>query len=216
MAKFVAIAAVCLAAILAVAAGQGETEQEMLKDMQCVREVQESPLDACRQVLHRQLTGSRTGYGPGPFQWGTGLRMQCCQQLQDVSRECRCAAILRMVRGYEQSMPPLEGGGGGFYGEGAQCGQQQGGSYSSGCGEMGWRRRQEGRGYYGGAGQQGGQGCGCGCGQKTREEYGRSGQQPATRVRLGKVRQYAAQLPTMCRIEPQECSVFSGAERESY
>ncbi|KAK3138370.1 hypothetical protein QOZ80_5AG0367880 [Eleusine coracana subsp. coracana] len=206
MTKFVAIAAVCLAAILAVAVGQqGETEQQQnLRDMRCVREVKENPLDACRQVLHRQLTGSRTGNGS--FQWDTGLRLQCCQQLQDVSRECRCAAIRSMVRGYELTMPPLEGGSGGgesrgqeHCGEGAQCGKQQGGS--SGCGKMGWWRRQQGN------GQQGGQGCGCGCGQG-------KGQQPATRVKLHKVRQYSARLPTMCSIEPQECNVFAGTGRE--
>jgi hypothetical protein len=203
MAKFVAIATVCLAAILAVAVGQaGEAEeQRTLRDMQCLREVQENPLDACRQVLQRQLTG-RTGTGYGSFQWITGLRTQCCQQLLDVSRECRCAAIRRMVRGYEQTMPPLEGGGSG---EGRLC-SQQGSGYSAGCGgEMGWQRRQEG-------GGQGGQGCGCGCGQLIR------GQQPATTgVRLGKARLlYAAQLPMMCSIEPQECNVFSGAGTDSY
>jgi hypothetical protein len=95
---------------LAVAVGQADEaeEQRTLRDMRCLREVQENPLDACRQVLQRQLTG-RTGTGYGSFQWITGLRTQCCQQLLDVSRECRCAAIRRMVRGYEQTMPPLEG-----------------------------------------------------------------------------------------------------------
>jgi hypothetical protein len=199
MTKFVAIAAVCLAAILAVAVGQGEAEeQRTLRDMQCLREVQENPLDACRQVLQHQLTGG-TGTGYGPFQWITGLRTQCCQQLQDVSRECRCAAIRRMVWGYEQTMPPLEGGGSGSR-EGRPC-SQQGSGYPPGCGgEMGWRRQQEG-------GGQGGQGCGC-----------RQIQQPATTsVRLGKARLlYAAQLPIMCSIEPQECDVFSGAGTESY
>jgi hypothetical protein len=90
-------------------------------------------------------------------------------------------------------------------GEGRLC-SQQGSGYSAGCGgEMGWQRRQEG-------GGQGGQGCGCGCGQLIR------GQQPATtRVRLGKARLlYAAQLPMMCSIEPQECNVFSGAGTDSY
>ncbi|CAD6271686.1 unnamed protein product [Miscanthus lutarioriparius] len=107
-----AAAALCLAALVAVAVGQGEVERQRLKDLQCWQEVQESPLDACRQVLDRQLTGGMR-YGVGPFRWGTGLRMRCCQQLKDVSRECRCAAIRSMVRGYEETMPPLEKGWGG-------------------------------------------------------------------------------------------------------
>ncbi|XP_062181439.1 19 kDa globulin-like [Phragmites australis] len=203
MAKFVVVAVVCLAALMAVAVGQGEAEQQRLRDMQCRQEVQESPLDACRQVLDRQLTGSMR-YRFAPFRWSTGMRMQCCQQLQDVSRECRCSAIRRMVRGYEQTMPPLEEG---YYGEST-------GYY--GYGEMAGRQQQQGGGYYG---------KGCRCGQ-TREEYGESCQQrrgtgfphragtgqQITRVRLSKVRQYAAGLPRMCLMEPQECSVFSAGQ----
>lgn len=177
MAKFVAAAALCLAALTAVAVAQGGFERQRLRDLRCYREVEESPLEACRQVLDRQLTGGMR-YGVGPFRWGVGLRMRCCQQLQDVSRECRCSAVRRMVRGYEETMPPLEEG--------------YGGDESAG------------EGYYGGEG------------------YGESGRQQRYlpfpfgtgrrigRVRLTKARQYAAGLPMMCRLEPQECSVFSG------
>ncbi|KAL6609709.1 hypothetical protein ACP70R_039678 [Stipagrostis hirtigluma subsp. patula] len=250
MAKLV-VAAVCLAALVAMAVAQtyGEPEQQRLRDAQCRPEIQESPLDACRQVLHRQLTG-RSRYGAAPFRWSAGLRMQCCQQLQDVSRECRCAAIRRMVRGYEQTMPPLEEGGGGYYGEPTP--EQGGGYYGEGAqrpqqreGYQGYEGmaegQQQGEGYYGGAArQQGGGRCRCGqrqpgyygepawqqgggrcrCGQ-TSEEYGESGRtmeqygetgRRSTRVGLSKVRQYAARLPAMCRIEPQECSVFSAGE----
>ncbi|OEL25633.1 19 kDa globulin [Dichanthelium oligosanthes] len=192
MAKFVTVAAaaLCLAALVAVAVGQSEFERQRLRDLRCQREVEESPLDACRQVLDRQLTGGMR-YGIGPFRWGTGLRMRCCQQLQDVSRECRCSAIRRMVRGYEvETMPPPEGG----YGGGESAGEE---------------------GYYGEGSQQG-EGCRCGQageGCRRQQRYlpfpvgpGRK----IARVRLTKERQYAAGLPMMCRLEPQECSVFSG------
>lgn len=173
MAKFVAVAAaaaLCLAALVAVAAGQRELERQRLRDLRCVREVEGNPLWACRQVLDRQLTGGMR-YGVGPFRWGTGLRMRCCQQLQDVSRECRCSAVRRMVRGYEEAMPPLEEG---PYGYGEQ-----------------------GEGYYGGG--EGGEGYDLPFPPRR-----------VGRVRLTKARQYAAGLPMMCRLEPQECSVFSG------
>lgn len=190
MAKIAAVAAaaLCLAALVAVAVGQGEVERQRLKDLQCWQEVQESPLDACRQVLDRQLTGGMR-YGVGPFRWGTGLRMRCCQQLQDVSRECRCAAIRSMVRGYEETMPPLEKG---WW----PWGQQQ---QPYPCSQPG-----EGEGYgYGESGQQ--------------QVYPpcRPGTGPKiARVKLTKARQYAAGMPMMCRLsEPQECSVFSGGDQ---
>ncbi|XP_066361999.1 19 kDa globulin-like [Miscanthus floridulus] len=183
-----AAAALCLAALVAVAVGQGEVERQRLKDLQCWQEVQESPLDACRQVLDRQLTGG-IRYGVGPFRWGTGLRMRCCQQLQDVSRQCRCAAIRSMVRGYEETMPPLEKG------WGRQQQQPQPGYYP--CSEAG-----EGYGY-GESGQQPMYPpCRPGIGRKI------------ARVRLTKARQYAAGMPMMCRLsEPQECNVFSGGDQ---
>ncbi|KAL6839304.1 hypothetical protein ACP4OV_030976 [Aristida adscensionis] len=304
MARFVvAVAAVCLAALVAVAVAQvgEEPEQQRLRDAQCRREVQESPLDACRQVMHRQLTAG--GGAAAPFEWSAGVRLRCCQQLQDVSRECRCAAVRRMMRGYEQAMPPLEEGGGGGsspeQGAGYGCGgTQQGGGYQQGCpGTMAGRGQQQGGGYYGGAAPwQGGERCRCSqqqqggggycggaarrqgegryrCGQQqqqgggysgetgwqqggrrgeTSEGYGESGRQQqrggyygeaspqqgrsgcgrcperrmpfggagagaghpqqSTRVGLRKVRQYAARLPAMCQVEPQECSIFSGGE----
>ncbi|WVZ99109.1 hypothetical protein U9M48_044456 [Paspalum notatum var. saurae] len=183
MAKLVAAAALCVAALVAVAVGQGEAERQRLRDLRCWPEVQENPLEACRQVLDRQLTGGMR-YGVGPFRWGTGLRMRCCQQLQDVSPACRCAAIRRMVRAYEdETMPPPEGG---YYGGEGGAGKAAGG---------GMRR-----------------------GRQAGEGHGESGQpqtvyppRKMTRVRLTKKAwEYAAGLPVMCRIEPQECSVFSG------
>ncbi|CAN6327729.1 unnamed protein product [Urochloa humidicola] len=168
MAKLVA-AALCLAALLAVAAGQSAYERQRLRDLRCQREVEESPLEACRQVLDRQLTG---GMRYRPFLWGTGLRMRCCQQLQDVSPECRCSAVRAMVRGYEEeTMPPPEEGYGGYGGE------------------------QGGEGYYGG---------------QRYLPFPLGPGRRVGRVRLTRARDYAAGLPMMCRLEPQECSVFSG------
>lgn len=195
-----AAAALCFAALVAVAVCQGEVERQRLRDLQCWQEVQESPLDACRQVLDRQLTGGGVG---GPFRWGTGLRMRCCQQLQDVSRECRCAAIRSMVRGYEEAMPPLEKG---WWPWGRQ---QQPPPQGGGGGQGGYyypcSRAGEGYGY-----GQGGQ----------RQMYppcrpGTTGGGPRIgRVRLTKAREYAAGLPMMCRLsEPQECSIFSGGDQ---
>ncbi|CAN6337180.1 unnamed protein product [Urochloa humidicola] len=175
MAKLIA-AALCLAALVAVAAGQSAYERQRLRDLRCQREVEESPLEACRQVLDRQLTGG-TRYGFRPFLWGTGLRMRCCQQLQDVSRECRCSAVRAMVRGYEEeTMPPPEEGYGRY---GGDQGEGEGG-------------------YYGGESGQRYLPFPVGPGRKI------------GRVRLTKARDCAAGLPMMCRLEPQECSVFSG------
>ncbi|CAL4908925.1 unnamed protein product [Urochloa decumbens] len=172
MAKLIA-AALCLAALVAVAAGQSAYERQRLRDLWCQREVEESPLEACRQVLDRQLS---MRYGVRPFLWGTGLRMRCCQQLQDVSRECRCSAVRAMVRAFEEeTMPPPEEGYGGY-----------------GSGEQG------GEGYYGGE-----------SGQRYLPFPVGPGKRIG-RVRLTKARDYAAGLPMMCRLEPQECSIFSG------
>ena len=109
--KVVFFAAALMAAMVAISGAQLSESEMRFRDRQCQREVQDSPLDACRQVLDRQLTG-RERFQPMFRRPGAlGLRMQCCQQLQDVSRECRCAAIRRMVRSYEESMPmPLEQG----------------------------------------------------------------------------------------------------------
>uniref|UniRef100_J3M8K1 Bifunctional inhibitor/plant lipid transfer protein/seed storage helical domain-containing protein n=1 Tax=Oryza brachyantha TaxID=4533 RepID=J3M8K1_ORYBR len=193
MAKVVFLAAL-LAALVAVSAAQLSESEMRFRDRQCMREVQDSPLDACRQVLDRQVT--RRGGAPPqvrpPGAAARGVRMRCCQQLQDVSRECRCAAVRRMVRDYEESMPmPLEqgqiryyGGEGsssepGYYGEGSSSSEQ---------------------GYYGEGSSSSEQGY-----------YGE--QQPQmTRVRLTRAKQYAAQLPSMCRVEPQQCSIFAAGQ----
>ncbi|KAL5202939.1 hypothetical protein ABZP36_013891 [Zizania latifolia] len=168
MAKVVFFAAL-LAALVAVSVAQtqlGESEQMMrFRDRQCLQEVQESSLDACRQVLDRQLTG-RERFHPMLRQGAMGQRLQCCQQLQDVSRECRCSAIRRMVRDYEQSMPSME---------------------------EGWSSEEQGQGHHA-------------------AEHGEQQQQRMIRVRLIRAKQYAAQLPAMCRIEPQQCSIFAAGQ----
>ena len=89
--KVVFFAAALMAAMVAISGAQLSESEMRFRDRQCQREVQDSPLDACRQVLDRQLTG-RERFQPMFRRPGAlGLRMQCCQQLQDVSRECRCA-----------------------------------------------------------------------------------------------------------------------------
>ncbi|GJM88975.1 hypothetical protein PR202_ga05564 [Eleusine coracana subsp. coracana] len=196
MAKF--FFAVFLAGMVAVSSAQSESTQRF-RDMQCQLEVQQIPLDACRQLLDRQLSGLRVVVPSWMRPWQP--RAQCCQQLKDVSPECRCSAIRHMVRSYEQSLPPLEGGCGGERG-----GQQQGGDF-------GGERCQQQGGYCGETGQQLAGGC---CSK--REEWQpklpprtRTGQQ-TTREKLARLRQYARELPAMCRIEPQECSIFAACQ----
>jgi hypothetical protein len=200
MAKFF-FAVVLLTAMVAVSLSQLELDEcaQRFQDLQCQPEVQQMPLHACWQLLDRELSGLRvvvpswmTPYQP---------RAQCCEQLQDVSPECRCSAIRGIVRSLEQSLVPLEGGYGGETG-----GQQQGGYYG------GERRQQEGEHLRVGCGQQGGyygetgrQQAGWRCSQ-TKQNRGYIGFPP--RVRLARMREYARQLPAMCRIEPQECSIF--------
>ncbi|KAG8068102.1 hypothetical protein GUJ93_ZPchr0005g15063 [Zizania palustris] len=240
MAKVVFFAAL-LAALVAVSVAQaqlGESERMMrFRDMQCLQEVQESSLDACRQVLDRQLTG-RERFHPMFRQGAMGQRLQCCQQLQDVSRQCRCSAIRRMVRDYEQSMPSMEEG---YYGEGSEEEEQGQGYYGEESSSQQQQEQQE-QGYYGERSweqqqqQRGGERSGCGCshhaaehGEQQQQQQQRGGersgcgcshhaaehgeQQPRmTRVRLIRAKQYAAQLPAMCRIEPQQCSIFAAGQ----
>ncbi|CAM0954773.1 unnamed protein product [Alopecurus aequalis] len=225
MGKFVLLA-VLSAALVAVSVAQDVSEQSF-RDAQCQHEVQAKPLHDCRLILQHQLTGGgREGGVSVPLfesEWST--RERCCQQLQSVSLRCRCSAIRGMVRDYEQTMPPLGGGRHGSQGE-----QQEQGH----CGGETAEHHQQGGGYYGeeGRGQQQGQvlhrekpqqqqeegqqqqkyGEGF-YGETSRHQQGqqsyREGAQQVGRVRLMKMRQYVARLPTSCQIEPMECSVFS-------
>ncbi|KAK1698068.1 hypothetical protein QYE76_014765 [Lolium multiflorum] len=87
--------------------------------LQCQRQLEESSLDACRQVVDHQLAIQLPFFHPRSLllrssEWRAGVRVQCCQQLRDVSPECRTAAIHQIVRQYEhQAVMPL--GGGSYY-----------------------------------------------------------------------------------------------------
>ena len=77
--KVVFFAAALMAAMVAISGAQLSESEMRFRDRQCQREVQDSPLDACRQVLDRQLTG-RERFQPMFRRPGAlGLRMQCCQ-----------------------------------------------------------------------------------------------------------------------------------------
>jgi hypothetical protein len=194
MAKF--FFAVLLTAMVAVSLSQLELDEcaQRFRDLQCQPEVQQMQLHACWQLLDRELSSLRVVVPSWmrPYQ----PRAQCCQQLQDVSPECRCSAIRGMVRSLEQSLVPLQGGYGGETG-----GQQQGGGYYGGE-----RRQEEGEHLGVGCGQQGGYYGETGR-QQTKQNRGHIGFPP--RVRLAGMREYARQLPAMCRIKPQECSIFA-------
>ena len=223
MGRFVFFA-VFLAALVAVSAAQGVLEQS-LTDAQCRGEVQEKPLLACRQILEQQLTG-RAGEGAVGVplfhaQWGA--RERCCRQLESVSRECRCAALRGMVRDYEQSMPPLGEGRHGSSGERQQeqgCSGEstepeqrqevQGGQYGSETG--GSQQQQQGGGYHGVTVGRGGQRQGqvlCHKRPQRQQGEGFSGEGAQQKPQAGRVRLTKVRLPTACRIEPQECSVFT-------
>uniref|UniRef100_A0A0D9WI94 Bifunctional inhibitor/plant lipid transfer protein/seed storage helical domain-containing protein n=1 Tax=Leersia perrieri TaxID=77586 RepID=A0A0D9WI94_9ORYZ len=185
MAKVVFLAALVAAMVAVTVAQVGESEMSRYRDRQCMREVQDSPLDACRQVMERQLTGMVGRRAQIGLRAQLGLRAQCCQQLQDVSRDCRCAAIRQMVLNYEESMPmPFEQQ------------QQQQRYYGEEQQEYYGEEHYGEEGYYGE--------------QQQPQYYPQPQQQPGmTRVRLTRARQYASQLPAMCRVEPQQCSIFS-------
>ncbi|XP_037441040.1 19 kDa globulin-like [Triticum dicoccoides] len=219
MGRFVFFA-LFLAALVAVSAAQGVLEQR-LADAQCRGEVREKPLHACRQILEQQLTG-RAGEGAVGvplFQAQSDARERCCQQLESVSRECRCAALRGMVRDYEQSMPPLGEGRHGSSGErqpergcsGESTAEQrqevQGGQYGSETGGS----QQQGGGYHGVTVGRGGQRQGqvlCHKRPQRQQGEGFSGEGAQQKPQAGRVRLTKVRLPTACRIEPQECSVF--------
>uniref|UniRef100_A0ACD5T8Y0 Uncharacterized protein n=1 Tax=Avena sativa TaxID=4498 RepID=A0ACD5T8Y0_AVESA len=239
MGKFVFLA-VFFAALMAASVAQDLTEQSY-RDVMCRREVQQKPLNACRQILQDKLIdGGREGAVGVPLlqtEWDT--RERCCRQLHSVSRGCRCSAIRGMVRDYEETMPPLGGGRRGSPGEQQEQGHcsgetaghhQQGGGYhgEEGRGQQGQvlrhemppRQQQEaGQEYYGGETAESQPQGGIYYGETSRRQggqeiYGEGAQQMqhVIRVRLMQARQYVAGLPTVCQIEPMECSVFSGGQ----
>ncbi|XP_044975857.1 19 kDa globulin-like [Hordeum vulgare subsp. vulgare] len=218
MGKFIFFA-VFLTTLVTISAAQGVLEQS-LADAQCRGEVQAKPLLACRQILEHQLTGRAVGVRPFQAQWGA--RDRCCQQLESVSRGCRCSALRGMVRDYEQSMPPLREGRRRSSGErqqeqgcsGESTAEQQqevqGGQYGSETGES---QQQQGGGYHGvtvgRGGQQQGQMLCRERPQRQQQGEGFSGEGAQQKPKVGRVRLTKVRLPTACRIEPQECSVFS-------
>uniref|UniRef100_A0ACD5TF92 Uncharacterized protein n=1 Tax=Avena sativa TaxID=4498 RepID=A0ACD5TF92_AVESA len=234
MGKFVFLA-VFFAALMAASEAQDLTEQSY-RDVMCRREVQQKPLHACRQILQQKQTGagSEDAVSVPLFHTEWDTRERCCRQLQSVSRGCRCSAIRGMVRNYEESMPPLGGGRRGSPGEQQEqgyCGgqtaghRQQGGGYhgEEGRGQQGQvlrhempPRQQE---YYGGETAESQPQGGIYYGETSRRQggpefYGEGAQQmqQVGHVRLMQVRQYVAGLPTVCQIEPMDCSVFSGGQ----
>ncbi|KAK1698071.1 hypothetical protein QYE76_014768 [Lolium multiflorum] len=118
MAKLVLFTAV----VVALSAVEGDNTLQL----HCQRELQESSLEACRQVVDHQLAVQMPFFLPRPSRLSTGLQMQCCQQLQDISHQCLAAAIRQIVRQYEhQGVVPLTE----QYYLGKEEEQQQGGSY---------------------------------------------------------------------------------------
>nr|AHD26734.1 high molecular weight glutenin subunit [Pseudoroegneria spicata] len=102
MAKRLVLFAAVVVALVALTAAEGGASGQL----QCERELQESSLEACWRVVDQQLAGQ--------LPWSTGLQMRCCQQLRDVSPECRPVAVSQVARQYEQqtAVPPK---GGSFY-----------------------------------------------------------------------------------------------------
>ncbi|KAI5018756.1 hypothetical protein ZWY2020_043644 [Hordeum vulgare] len=170
------------------------------RQLQCERELQESSLEACRRVVDQQLVGQ--------LPWSTGLQMQCCQQLRDVSPECRPVALSQVVRQYEQQTE-VPSKGGSFYPGGTAPPLQQGGWWGT---SVKWVSKppspHQGQ-------QPGEQPCGfpgqqttvsLHHGQQSNElyygsPYHVSVEQPSASLKVAKAQQLAAQLPAMCRLE---------------
>nr|AOX22955.1 high molecular weight glutenin subunit [Triticum aestivum] len=218
MAKRLVLFAAVVVALLALTAAEGEASGQL----QCERELQESSLEACRRVVDQQLAGQ--------LPWSTGLQMRCCQQLRDVSPECRPIAVSQVARQYEQQIvvPPK---GGSFYpgettppqrlqqrifwGRSSQTVQgyypsvtsPQQGSYYPGQASpqqpgQGQQPGQWQQGYYPTFPQQPGQGQQLGQEpQGYNSPYHVSAEQQAASLMVAKAQQLAAQLPAMCRLE---------------
>ncbi|CAM0954774.1 unnamed protein product [Alopecurus aequalis] len=132
-----------LAFLAAVLVALSAVEGYSTLQLQCQHELQESSLDACRQVVNHQLAVQLPFFLPRSSQLRTGVQVQCCQQLQDISRECRAAAIRQIVRPYEhQALVPLRDD---PYYPGEEE-EQEGGSYYPGetypQQEQGWEQQQ--------------------------------------------------------------------------
>ncbi|CAM0954775.1 unnamed protein product [Alopecurus aequalis] len=157
---------VVLVALMALSAAKRDSTLQL--QLQCQRELQESSLDACRQVVDHQLAVQLPFFLPRSSQLRTGVRAQCCQQLRDISRECHTAAVRQIVRQYEhQAMVPLreypyypgedeEQQGGSYYPGEPYPQQEQGWEQKQGQGhqafphqqEPWWRQQQQGQGSY--------------------------------------------------------------------
>uniref|UniRef100_A0ACD5YSB8 Uncharacterized protein n=1 Tax=Avena sativa TaxID=4498 RepID=A0ACD5YSB8_AVESA len=194
-----ALVVALLAALMAVSVvAEGEAAYTFSTQTQCQRELEESTLEACRQLVHYKAYKVPGQEPPaGSVRWSPGLHVRCCQQLLGVSRECRHAAVRGLVREYEAMVPPEEEGSGettvvqqGFQGESTD--QQQQGDRMYRKPKAHRRHPVEGGEEFGGetAMQQGGQ------------EYSEphvSTEEQAAQLRLVKARQFAAQLPELCR-----------------
>nr|AYN78418.1 D-hordein Lmul 1.2 [Leymus multicaulis] len=127
MAKQLVLFAAVVVALVALTAAEGEaTGNDIFRhhrsgQLQCERELQESSLEACQKVVDQQLVGQ--------LPWSTGLQMRCCQQLRDVSPECRPAAVSQVARQYEQQTAMPSKGGSFYPGGTAQPLQHQQGGW---------------------------------------------------------------------------------------
>uniref|UniRef100_A0ACD5T8X4 Uncharacterized protein n=1 Tax=Avena sativa TaxID=4498 RepID=A0ACD5T8X4_AVESA len=104
MAKLVLFMAV-IVALVALSTAEGDNTVQP----HCQRQLQESSLEACRQVVDHQLAVQLPFFHPRSSllrssEWRSEVRGQCCQQLRHVSPECRAAAIHQIVRHYEQQV----------------------------------------------------------------------------------------------------------------
>ena len=137
MATLVLFVAVLVALVaLSTAEGDNNIVQE-----HCQRQLQESSLEACRQVVDHQLAVQLPFFQPRSSllrssEWRTEVRGQCCRQLRHVSPECRAAAVRQIVRHYEQRVvAPV-----GYYPIETYPQQEQGQEQEQPQQEQGWYR----------------------------------------------------------------------------
>ncbi|CAM0906983.1 unnamed protein product [Alopecurus aequalis] len=209
MSKLALVAAVITALVAVTVVADGEAAESLSPfrstQTQCQREVEESALDACQQVMHNVVYKV-----PGQLlRWSPGLHVRCCQQLLGVRRECRHAAIRGLVKEYEVPLeegsgetveygqaahrPQQEQQGQGFQGESTEQEQQEDSIFRPLKPHR--RHRVEGHELGETARQQEGQGYGL------PSAPGFSTEQQAALLRLMKARQFAARLPATCRFE---------------
>ncbi|KAK1698072.1 hypothetical protein QYE76_014769 [Lolium multiflorum] len=109
MAKLAFSAAVFLV-LVALSAAEGDN----ILQLPCKLQLQQSSLDSCRRVVDNQLAARRPFFLSPQALIAKWVQAHCCQQLRDISRECRATAIRQIVSQYEhQAMVPL--GGGSYY-----------------------------------------------------------------------------------------------------